>query len=895
MAIKPSDIKLELALRDNCLQLDGVDDYVDCQDPGISENAAYTIEFWARVPKGRGLNTTPVAYSEITPANFGTQDDLQILFGDTGDDDHVVVAILDGGAAAATLESTTDVTNGNWFHVAFIQAGLSSRKLLINGVEEDTDTTTLVVLAVTDAYIGATDNNGTRQNWCHEKMEIREVRLWDDERSAAEIVANMWTELAGTEAGLIAYWKAEDGSGATLTDSDSGGNFDGTITGGTWNTRSGPIWTDVWADVLGTDPIKLSYGIPGIRPTDRVAHPGHMTFHLNNSASNSGTTIGYYSPGHGSVRSGFAADIGVRIRFEYSSTWYYKFVGRLKKIVPITGLKGPRKTKCIAKDFLEEMRVHKVNLLDVQTDYRSDQLFKDLIDNMGISPPDLTINTGQEIFAYTGDDLKDEKITTLAATGKVAMSEFGYVFQRGNTIFGGEVVFEDRHTRVKNTTVVADIDDTMSSLVVESDVKHILNKIRAVTYPREVGSSAETLFTLQQTIEIAAGGTKTLVARYTDPSARASRISGKDMQDPEGANEITEAGDERGFESGTTGWTVSGTDTDAIAQSTAQAKHGDYSLKLISGTGAAHTNFIESDKYSGFVQNDIVYVQAWIQLEEAWPAGVRVAVREYDAGDVVGTTTVLETQTTTGSWIRVSGTHTCVDADCAKLALVIGEHTAQDFSGGTVDVYIDEVYLIDDAALNFEFSSSSSGGGDLNGNLLLHASTVGANSTEYHLENEGSTAGHVTSLKAKGLAVRRYEPATAYAEDPDSQEEHGVRELVLILPYQDSVLRGQDWVDITLDAWKDPQALVTQGMVVWSTRDATTIVDILETEPGSRIELTETVSGFTDAEFFVNKVELTVFPYSDAIQATWIIVPAGTYNYWVLGISTLGENNYLGF
>lgn len=658
---------------------------------------------------------------------------------------------------------------------------------------------------------------------------------------------------------------------------------------------AGNGWTDLWSDVLVADKVNLSYGIMGIRPTDRVARPGKMTFYLNNSQGNSASTLGYYSPGHGSARGGFDLGIAVRLKITYGGTDYYKFRGTLREIIPVTGQKRERKTKCIVTDFMDDMKQHKVNLLDVEESIRSDTLFAAIIANMAVAPPATDYKTGQETFAYAGDDMKDEKITALGAAVKIAMSEFGFIYPKGDSVQGGTLVYEDRHTRVKNLTVDADINDTMIGLNIERSLRYIYNKIRAIAYPREVGTAAETLFTLQRSIEIAAGATETFIARYSDPSARASRVSAKDIQDAEGANKITEADDERGFETGaSTGWAAGGTDTDAIAVSTARAKVGSYSLLLTSGTDTAHTNFAETDIYNTFVQNDIVYVQAWVYVPSAWPDGnVKLYACEVDTADADLVEAEVANTATTGGWVRLSGTYTCTDTACDGLYLKVGEPTAQDFSGGAVTCYIDEVYLIDDAALNFEFSSSTAGGGDLNGDLQLHDTVLGANSGEYSLYNAGAVAGYVTILTPKGLIIRRYDPAAAFAEDSTSQTAYGVRELVLPLAYQDSVLAAKDWADITLNAWKDPQDLV-KSVTLHGNRDATTLTDVLEVEPGDRIEFSETVSGIANIEYFVNGLQMSIGS-GDEIIATWIVVPAGIMHYWILGTSQLGIDNYLGF
>lgn len=59
--------------------------------------------------------------------------------------------------------------------------------------------------------------------------EIDEVRVWNDKRTASEIADNMFLELTGNEANLVAYYKMSNGSGTTVDD-DSSNNKNGTMT-----------------------------------------------------------------------------------------------------------------------------------------------------------------------------------------------------------------------------------------------------------------------------------------------------------------------------------------------------------------------------------------------------------------------------------------------------------------------------------------------------------------------------------------------------------------------------------------------------------------------------------------------------------------------------------------
>jgi|Deesub1362A_J573_1020465.scaffolds.fasta_scaffold03070_2 hypothetical protein len=290
---------------------------------------------------------------------------------------------------------------------------------------------------------------------------------------------------------------------------------------------SAGTWTDVWDDVTSADPIRWVRGIRGNRPTDRVAGVGTLTFSLKNGEDNSAGLVGYYSPGHANCRAGFEAGIKVRLRAQYGDTWYTLFTGRLKSAVPTPGVRGPRRTRCRAEDWIASAARHKLDLLSIQTNRRSDLLVQDVLNNMGRQPEATSLDEGLETFAYAPDNARDEKTTALAVLQGIAMSEYGYIFVRGD----GTLVFENRHTRVKRTAVSATITNPRDIEPVY-DEDRIYNLVRAIVYPREVGTTYEVLASLNSTPSIAPGETLTVTLRYTDPNNRDVRLSAVEVQDP---------------------------------------------------------------------------------------------------------------------------------------------------------------------------------------------------------------------------------------------------------------------------------------------------------------------------------------------------------------------------
>lgn len=303
----------------------------------------------------------------------------------------------------------------------------------------------------------------------------------------------------------------------------------------------GAGWTDITADVRGDVPIMGSYGIQGAGLRDRVASTGRLTFALDNGPTNSGGLLGYYAPGHTNARAGFELGIRVRLKITHSAVTYYKFVGTLVSINPQAGSFGDQLTQCTVIDWMDEAARHKLNLLSLQVGKRGDELITAILANMTRQPAATSLATGQDTFAYAGDNWRDERTTALAAFQAIAMSELGFIYVAGDTTQGGELVFQDRHARPKTTASAATLNETMLEFYGSRSRDRILNRIKTTAHPREVDAAATTvLFSLRSAPVIPAGESRTIVGRYTDPNNRGvSRVGGLSMVAPVATTDYT--------------------------------------------------------------------------------------------------------------------------------------------------------------------------------------------------------------------------------------------------------------------------------------------------------------------------------------------------------------------
>ena len=111
--------------------------------------------------------------------------------------------------------------------------------------------------------------------------EIDEVRIWNTDRTSAEIRANMHHELQGNEANLVAYYKLDTGTGTTADDSSNGG-YNGTLTNGpAWQTSGAMSVPGNALDFDGTNNEYVDCGNVGtgvktvefwVKPTSNTDH-----------------------------------------------------------------------------------------------------------------------------------------------------------------------------------------------------------------------------------------------------------------------------------------------------------------------------------------------------------------------------------------------------------------------------------------------------------------------------------------------------------------------------------------------------------------------------------------------------------------------------------------------
>lgn len=153
-----------------------------------------TAECWVK------LTTLPSAtgytYGLVSNANnSGTQGfDLVITTANK--------AAISFGAGSQVALGTTVLTTGVWYHIAGVWT-TTDKKIHVNGILETTNSNaeTHTTGSVT-TYFGNQAAATTR----YADIKIDDIRIWNTNVATATILANMSTELTGSESNLVGYW-----------------------------------------------------------------------------------------------------------------------------------------------------------------------------------------------------------------------------------------------------------------------------------------------------------------------------------------------------------------------------------------------------------------------------------------------------------------------------------------------------------------------------------------------------------------------------------------------------------------------------------------------------------------------------------------------------------------
>ncbi len=233
--------------QNNCIDLDGIDDYLEANNltSPLSSLSTYTFECWF---KGDSISTT--TGNQILwgiNGQVGNPNTNVLMVAVHGN----VLKVYDGNATGYT--ATTVLEQDVWYHIAMVKSSDDSFIVYLNGVQELTGYHTTIIPSGNTFSLG--------QEWDASPSDfydgkIDEFRVWNDERTEAEIRQNMDRELNGSESGLIVYFDFNETSGTTADNVEGTSSYDATLTnmiGSEWATSSAMFGPKNALDLDGVD------------------------------------------------------------------------------------------------------------------------------------------------------------------------------------------------------------------------------------------------------------------------------------------------------------------------------------------------------------------------------------------------------------------------------------------------------------------------------------------------------------------------------------------------------------------------------------------------------------------------------------------------------------------
>ncbi|MCL4706969.1 hypothetical protein KJ068_17510 [bacterium] len=216
------------------LAFDGTNDVVlvpNVSALNFDSGLKFTIEAWVKMD---GLTISGVSGTVVAKGfgSAGEQYALDVLSGSTR------FYVFDGSTNLAIISIPEITVAEGWVHLAAVfDVSQNLMQLYKNGALAGSTTPLASLISTTEPVsIGSKKSDSFSTTYTETfNGKIDEVRIWNVARSAADISGKMSCELTGTEAGLVAYYKFNQGlagasnAGETTLIDAAGGDNNGTL------------------------------------------------------------------------------------------------------------------------------------------------------------------------------------------------------------------------------------------------------------------------------------------------------------------------------------------------------------------------------------------------------------------------------------------------------------------------------------------------------------------------------------------------------------------------------------------------------------------------------------------------------------------------------------------
>lgn len=174
------------------------------------------------------------AIGQLTELSFASQTD--VYYTTLNRADPAITRLTARNTTAQNTDETgTNTNDGNWHTVVAVFENATTRTLYVDSKTGIADNTTSVLFngGVSHFTVGSTFRSSTIANTITGKL--RDVRIYSRALSSSE-ASVFYSEGTVSSSNLELWWKLDEGTGTTATDS-SGNGRNGSITGATWGSE----------------------------------------------------------------------------------------------------------------------------------------------------------------------------------------------------------------------------------------------------------------------------------------------------------------------------------------------------------------------------------------------------------------------------------------------------------------------------------------------------------------------------------------------------------------------------------------------------------------------------------------------------------------------------------
>jgi hypothetical protein len=225
--------------------------YASFGNPAVLRLSAFTIELWLRRDgPGVSLSTGTGGLSNAVPLvakgraeSEAASVDINYLLGIRASDGVLCADFEEGtGGSSPSLNHPvvgfTSLASGVWHHAAATYDGATWKLFLDGALDAQLGVGQPPASASSVAVSLGTALNSTNVPAGFFDGVVDEVRIWNYARSATEILSTVNAQITTPQAGLVARWALDEGSGSSISGS-AGTSVSGSITGTNFTWGSG--------------------------------------------------------------------------------------------------------------------------------------------------------------------------------------------------------------------------------------------------------------------------------------------------------------------------------------------------------------------------------------------------------------------------------------------------------------------------------------------------------------------------------------------------------------------------------------------------------------------------------------------------------------------------------